>query len=175
MIIKIKGENSMNIIRGKVWKFGDNINTDVMSPGFSYNMPWEERKKLVLHIHPAFTREAKPGDIIVAGKNWGCGSSREKAPANLKKLGIACVIAESISRIFFRNGIAIGFPSIVCPGVSNAFQEGDTLELDIESNVVRNLTDGTELKCEQIPELLLTILNAGGIMPYLSKKIGTNA
>ena len=161
----------MKNIKGKVWKFGNNVNTDVMSPGFSYNMPWEERKKLVLHIHPAFTREAKPGDIIVAGKNWGCGSAREKAPINLRKIGISCVIAESFGRIYFRNSIALGLPSIVCPGISNAFQEGNTLELDIENNLVRNLTNGTELKYERIPEPLLTILDTGGIIPYLSKKI----
>ena len=98
------------IVRGKVWKFGDHINTDYMSPGFGREEPWEIRKKYILHIHKAFTEGCQPGDVIVAGNNFGCGSSREAAPANLKKLGIGCVVAESFGRIFFRNCIAVALP-----------------------------------------------------------------
>lgn len=161
----------MKVIRGKVWKFGDNVNTDVMSPGFAHSMPWEQKKRLILHIHPAFTQQVKPGDIIVAGKNWGCGSSRETAPANLMKLGIACIVAESFGRIFFRNSVALGLPNIICPGVSRAFQEGNELELELENGIVRNLTEGLDLKGEQLPELLLTILNSGGIMSFLAQSL----
>jgi len=162
----------MTVIRGKVWKFGDNVNTDVMAPGFAFNAPWEELKKVILHIHPKFTREAKPGDMIVAGKNWGCGSSREQAPANLKRLGMGCVVAESFGRIYFRNSVALAFPSIVCPGVPGAFDEGDEVELDLESAQVRNLTKGKELKGEALSKDMLGIIAKGGIIPALQERMG---
>lgn len=162
----------MTLIKGKVWKFGDNVNTDVMAPGFAFNAPWEELKKLILHIQPAFTREAKAGDVIVAGNNWGCGSSREQAPANLKRLGIGCVVAESFGRIFFRNSVALAFPSIVCPGVSEAFDEGEELELDLESARVRNLTRGKQLQGEAFSQEMLNIIAKGGIIPLLKEKMG---
>jgi 3-isopropylmalate/(R)-2-methylmalate dehydratase small subunit len=162
----------MTIIKGKVWKFGDNVNTDYMDPGFAHNTPWEELKKVVLHIHPAFTREAKPGDVIVAGKNWGCGSSREAAPANLKRLGMGCVVAESFGRIYFRNSIAIAFPGIVCPSVAEAFEEGDELELDLESALVRNITKGKKLHGEPLSQDMLAIIAKGGIIPALKDRLG---
>jgi 3-isopropylmalate/(R)-2-methylmalate dehydratase small subunit len=162
----------MTIIKGKVWKFGDNVNTDVMAPGFALNAPWEQLKKVILHIHPKFTQEAKPGDIIVAGKNWGCGSSREQAPANLKRLGIGCVVAESFGRIYFRNSIALAFPSIVCPGVSEAFEEGDEIELELESAQVRNITKGKRFQGDPLSQDMLTILARGGIIPALKERLG---
>ena len=162
----------MTTIRGKVWKFGDNVNTDVMAPGFALNAPWEELKRVILHIHPKFTQEAKPGDIIVAGKNWGCGSSREQAPANLKRLGIGCVVAESFGRIYFRNSIALAFPSIVCPGASEAFEEGDELELELESARVRNINKGKRFQGDPLSQDMLTILARGGIIPALKERLG---
>lgn len=161
----------MTRIKGRVWKFGDNVNTDVMAPGFAFNAPWEELKRLILHIHPAFTREARPGDVIVAGKNWGCGSSREQAPVNLKKLGLGCVVAESFGRIYFRNSIAVAFPSIVCPGVPGAFDEGDELELELESARVRNISKGKELQGEALSKDMLAILAQGGIIPALRERL----
>jgi 3-isopropylmalate/(R)-2-methylmalate dehydratase small subunit len=162
----------MTHIKGKVWKFGDNVNTDVMAPGFALNAPWEQLKKVILHIHPKFTQEAKLGDVIVAGRNWGCGSSREQAPANLKRLGLGCVVAESFGRIYFRNSIALAFPGIVCPGVSDAFDEGDELELELESARVRNITKGKELKGEALSKDMLTIIARGGIIPALKERFG---
>lgn len=162
----------MTIIKGKVWKFGDNVNTDVMAPGFALNAPWEEIKRVILHIHPKFTQEAKPGDIIVAGKNWGCGSSREQAPANLKRLGIGCVVAESFGRIYFRNSIALAFPSIVCPGVSEAFEEGDELEMELESAQVRNITKGKKFQGDPLSQDMLTILARGESFLLLRKGWG---
>ena len=162
----------MTRIKGKVWKFGDNINTDVMAPGFTLNATWEETRRVILHIHPKFTQEAKPGDIIVAGRNWECGSSREQAPANLKRLGLGCVVAESFGRIYFRNSIALAFPGIVCPGVSDAFDEGDELELELESARVRNVTKRKELKGEGFSEDMLTIIARGGIIPALKERLG---
>jgi 3-isopropylmalate/(R)-2-methylmalate dehydratase small subunit len=157
----------MTIIKGKVWKFGDNVNTDYMDPGFAHHAPWEEIKKVILHIHPKFTKEAKPGDVIVAGKNWGCGSSRESAPVNLKRLGVGCVVAESFGRIYFRNSVAIAFPGIVCPMVAEAFEEGDDLELDLESALVRNITTGIKLQGEPLSPDMLAIIAKGGIIPTL--------
>jgi len=161
-----------NIVRGKVWKLGDNVNTDVMAPGFAFNAPWEEVKKLILHIHPRFPQEHKPGDVIVGGRNYGCGSSREQAPANLKRLGLGCVVAESFGRIFFRNSIAIAFPSVVCPGVSGAFEEGDELELELETAKVRNLSKGVELQGQPFSPDMLAIIGKGGIIPALKEKLG---
>lgn len=161
----------MTLIKGKAWKFGDNINTDVMAPGFALNAPWEELKKVILHIHPKFTQEARPGDVIVAGKNWGCGSSREQAPANLKRLGLSCIVAESFGRIFFRNSVALALPTIVCPGVSKAFEEGDELELDLESARVRNITRGKELQGEPLSRDMLAIIAKGGIIPALRERL----
>ena len=161
----------MTLIRGKVWKFGDNVNTDVMAPGFTFNVPWEEVKKVILHIHPKFSQEVKPGDVIVAGKNWGCGSSREQAPANLKRLGLGCIVAESFGRIFFRNSVALAFPTIVCPEVAKAFDEGDDLELELESARVRNITKGRELKWDPLSEDMLAIIAKGGIIPAMRERL----
>ena len=152
------------IIKGKVWKFGDDISTDYLSPGFVMDEPWEERKKKILHIHDAFARSWEPGDIIVAGQNFGCGSSRESAPGNLKRMGIGCVVAESFARIFFRNSMAIAFPVTICKGVSKAFTEGDILELDFEKSIVRNHTQGKELEGTRLHPGLLQIVKAGGIL-----------
>ncbi|MBW1999413.1 MAG: 3-isopropylmalate dehydratase [Deltaproteobacteria bacterium] len=155
------------MLRGKVWKFGNDISTDYLSPSFGMDESWEERKKKILHIHEAFTKECEPGDIIVAGENFGCGSSRESAPANLKRMGIGCVVAESFARIFFRNCMAIAFPVTICKGVSQAFEEGDILELDFETSVVKNLTQGKELKGTPLHVDLLNIVKAGGILESL--------
>lgn len=162
----------MGNIKGRVWKFGDNINTDLMAPGSAYNLPWEQLKRVILHIHPKFSREAEPGDVIVAGKNWGCGSSREQAPANLKKLGLGCVVAESFGRIYFRNSVALAFPCITCAGVAGAFEEGDELELDLDNACVKNLTKGRELTGEIFSREVLYLLLNGGIIPALKAKIG---
>lgn len=158
------------IIKGKVWKFGDDINTDYMAPSFSRGLPWEEMRKTILHVHDGFVKGHKPGDVIVAGDNFGCGSSRELAPANLKKLGIACVVAESFGRIFFRNSIAIAFPVLACKGVSQAFEEGQELELDFEQSKVKNLTQGVELAGMPLPPELVKIVSHGGILALLKSE-----
>jgi 3-isopropylmalate/(R)-2-methylmalate dehydratase small subunit len=160
------------IIRGKTWKFDDNVNTDVMAPGFAMNYPWEELKKVVLHIHKKFTEEAKPGDVIVAGRNWGCGSSRENAPANLKRLGLGCVVAESFGRIYFRNSIALAFPSIVCRDIAGHFDEGDELELELETARIKNVTKDKSFQGEPLSADMLEIINKGGIVEALKEKLG---
>jgi 3-isopropylmalate/(R)-2-methylmalate dehydratase small subunit len=158
------------IIKGKVWKFGDHINTDYMYPAFGREEPWEKRKKYILHIHQGFTEGCQPGDVIVAGKNFGCGSSREGAPANLKQLGIGCVVAESFGRIFFRNCLAIALPVMACKGIAGLFQEGDSLQLDFEKALVKNLTTGKELKGPTLSPDLIKIVQAGGILALLKQE-----
>ena len=152
------------IIKGKVWKFGDDISTDYLSPSFAMDEPWEEVKKKILHIHEAFSKGWAPGDVIVAGHNFGCGSSRESAPANLKRMGIGCVVAESFARIFFRNCMAIAFPVTICKGVSGAFEEGEILELDFEKSIVKNQTRKVKIVGNQLHPDLLDIVKTGGIL-----------
>lgn len=161
------------IIKGKVWKFGDHMSTDYMAPSFDMEESWEERKRHILHIHEAFTRECQPGDVIVAGKNFGCGSSRESAPANLKRLGIGCVVAESFGRIFFRNCMAIALPALAFKGVSELFEEGDQLELDFENAVVKNLSKDDALKGVPLPPELVHIVGKGGLLASLRNECQT--
>ena len=159
------GEISMAIVvTGRVWKFGDHINTDYISPSFAKGAAWDDYKKHILHIHKAFSKEAREGDVIVAGKNFGCGSSRESAPENLKRLGIGCVVADSFGRIFFRNCIAIALPVFSCEGVSDLFEEGHQLELDFENSIVKNLTTGREMKGSPITSDLIDIVKRGGLL-----------
>ncbi|MEE2760600.1 MAG: 3-isopropylmalate dehydratase [Pseudomonadota bacterium] len=158
------------VVDGKVWKFGDDINTDFMAPSFSKGMEWDKAKKTILHIHKGFTKCVQAGDVIVAGANFGCGSSRQQAPANLKMLGIGCVVAESFGRIFFRNSVAIALPVLACPGILDAFEEGDELQLDFENAIVRNKTQGVELQGQKMPEDLLNIVRSGGLMAVLKKE-----
>jgi 3-isopropylmalate/(R)-2-methylmalate dehydratase small subunit len=159
-------------IRGRVWKFGDDVDTDVMAPWNTISAPWEERRPSVLHTRPGFVDQVNPGDLIVAGRNWGCGSSREHAPENLQLLGIGAVVAESFGRIYFRNCIAIAFPNLVCSGIAAASEEGDELEVDIASGRVQNLTRGTELQGEAYTRDMLEIVEAGGLMKVLEQRLG---
>lgn len=162
------------IIAGKVWKFGDHVNTDYMAPSFSSQLPWEKRRKTILHIHQDFVEKHQPGDVIVAGKNFGCGSSRETAPANLKRLGIGCVVAESFGRIFFRNAIAVALPVMACKGVSKLFEEGDQLELDFENALIKNLSTNREVNGPPMTPNLISIVREGGILALLRKESQKN-
>lgn len=159
-------------IRGRVWKFGNDIDTDVITPGIYLDAPMDEMKKHVLEVvNPRFASEVKPGDIIVAGRNFGCGSSRETAPDALKALGIGAVVAVSFARIFFRNAIAIGLPIISCPNVAEAFDEGQELELDLTNARVRNVTTGTVLQAEALAPEMLEVLTKGGIGVLLEEMV----
>ena len=160
----------MLIIKGRVWKFGDNLNTDVISPGRYQADPIEVIKEHVLEaVNPRFAKEAKKGDLVVAGKNFGCGSSRESAPRALKALGIEAVVAESFARIFYRNAVAIGLPVLACPSVSQSFEEGETLELDLEKAQVKNLNRNISLPGKPLPPEMLEVLGKGGITPLLKE------
>jgi 3-isopropylmalate/(R)-2-methylmalate dehydratase small subunit len=166
----IRGFRKMDVIKGRVWKFGDNVDTDVISPSKYMETPVEEQLKHVMEaINPKFPKEVKRGDIIVAGRNFGCGSSRETAPDIIKKLGISAVIAESFARIFFRNSIAIGLPILECSKVSGAFEEGDILELDIEKAKVKNTNKNITLEGKPLSPDMLKVLEKGGITPLLKE------
>ncbi|UCE87120.1 MAG: 3-isopropylmalate dehydratase [Deltaproteobacteria bacterium] len=157
-------------VRGRVWRFGDDVDTDAMAPWNTISLPFEERRRHVLQIRPEFARDVKPGDVIVAGRNWGCGSSREHAPENLKRLGVGGVVAESFGRIYFRNGIAMAFPQLACPGIHAACAEGDDLEFDVRSGRVVNHTRGTELEAPPYTDQMLAILEAGGLLEVLQRR-----
>ncbi len=166
---------ALEVIQGKVWKFDDNISTDFLMPGFTRGSTHEERAAFCMRANrPKFAGVVSRGDVIVAGRNFGCGSSRPAA-RNLITLGVACVVAESFGRIFFRNSVNIGFPVLYCEGVYDAFGEWDTLEADFQTGRVRNLTTGAELQAEPLPEIAMRILSAGGVIPLLKEEYGSRA
>jgi len=159
-----------DIIRGKVWKFGNDVDTDVITPGQYVISPMEELKKHVLEaINPEFPKRVQPGDFIVAGSNFGCGSSRETAPIALKALGLGAIVAESFARIFFRNAIAIGLPVMTCPQISELFADGDEIELDIDNSRVTNLTKKKTFNAQPLPKEMKDVLSKGGILPLLKE------
>lgn len=156
------------IIRGRAWVFGDDISTDLLAPGAYAIGSLEERKVHTLEaVDPRFAREVRPGDVVVAGRNFGCGSSRETAPEALKALGVGCVIASSFARLFLRNAVAIGLPVLPCPGASGAVAPGDEVEVDLRSGVLRVLRTGAELRGEPLPPEMRRILAAGGVLALL--------
>lgn len=161
--------------RGRVWIFGDHISTDIMMPGSKVlarpNITPEEAAQHCMSANrPGWSAQVRKGDIIVAGRNFGCGSSRP-APRLLRTLGISVVVADSMSRLFFRNCIHLGFPALLCPSVSKAFEEGQMAEVDLETGTVVNMTTGRHLqgealKCGTPP---YDILRAGGLDSYLEQ------
>jgi 3-isopropylmalate/(R)-2-methylmalate dehydratase small subunit len=156
--------------KGRVWKFGDHIDTDVMTSGKYLNLPMEEMKKHAFEaIRPEFAQKVKPGDILIAGRNFGCGSSRETAPAALKALGIGAVVAESFARIFYRNAIAIGLPAIVCSQVGNLFNDGDEAEVSFSDGKIINGVSKKSLPFAPFPDEMLRILECGGIEGLLKQ------
>lgn len=155
-------------IKGKTWCFGDGISTDLLSPGQYAVDSLQVRKMHTLEsIDPRFATDVKAGDVVVAGRDFGCGSSRETAPENLKELGVACVVADSFSRLFLRNAVAIGLPVLPCPGASGAFSPGSDIEVDLATGDVRNVATGAVLHGEPLPESMRRILSAGGMLAIL--------
>ena len=158
-------------IKGKVWKFGDHVNTDDIISARYLNTT--DEKELASHcmetIRPDFIKKVQKEDIIVAGENFGCGSSREHAPISIKECGISVVIAKSFARIFFRNSINIGLPLIELEEV-NRINEGDILEIDLENGIINNLTNGEIYKFSKYPEFLQEIVKNGGLMQWVKKK-----
>ncbi len=157
------------MITGKAWVYGDDVNTDYILPGRYMELtdPKEMAKHAMEGIDPKFLGGVKPGDIVVGGRNFGCGSSREHAPLALHYSGVSCVLAESYARIFYRNAINIGLPALECPGITAAVATGDQLEVDLSGGTVVNKTRGKNLSFTPLPPFMLEVLNAGGLVPYL--------
>jgi 3-isopropylmalate/(R)-2-methylmalate dehydratase small subunit len=162
-------------ISGKTIKFGDNVDTDVILPGpyLVHTDPNELAKHAMEGLDPKFPERAADGVIVVGGKNFGCGSSREQAPIALKYAGVKCVLAESFARIFYRNSITIGLPVLVCPGVSGKVKEGDMLVVNLQIGKVEDKTNGSVLEATRLPEFIMEILDDGGLIEHLKRRIET--
>ena len=155
-------------IRGNVWKYGDNVDTDVIIPARYLNesTPGALAQHCMEDIDPRFAGAVHPGDIIVAGENFGCGSSREHAPLAIKGAGVSCVIAASFARIFYRNAINIGLPILESPQAVRKTENGHVLEVEIEAGIIHNLTTNETYQTVPYPEFMLEIIRAGGLVPY---------
>lgn len=163
------------ILQGKVWRYGDNVDTDVIIPARYLNTA--DPKELAIHcmedIDPSFAGRVAPGDIMVAGRNFGCGSSREHAPVALRASGISCVIAASFARIFYRNAINIGLPLIELPEAGE-IQAGDSVSIDVASGKVTNLTSDKVYQAEPLPEFIQEIARAGGLINFVKGETSCN-
>jgi 3-isopropylmalate/(R)-2-methylmalate dehydratase small subunit len=169
----MKGEVRMDTIRGKAWIFGDAIDTDIIIPARHLVLPMDEMKhKAMEPLRPTFPQEVTPGDVIIAGRNFGCGSSREQAPAVLKELGISAIVAVSFARIFFRNAINLGIPVVECAGVYEHVQEGDQVEIQLSSGMIRIPERDMEFMGSSLPDFLLAVVNDGGLIRHLAAKRG---
>ena len=157
---------------GKVFKYGDNVDTDVIIPARYLNT--SDPKELASHcmedIDLNFANNVKPGDIIVANKNFVCGSSREHAPIAIKESGISCVIASTFARIFYRNAINIGLPILECDEAVKSIEAGDELEVNFDTGVIKNLTKDEEYQGEAFPEFMQNIINNNGLIGYIKNK-----
>lgn len=157
---------------GRAFRYGDNVDTDVIIP--ARYLTTTDEKELAAHaledLDPTFVERVSPGDIVVAGKNFGCGSSREHAPIAIKGTGVGGVVASSYARIFFRNAINTGLPIIECPEAVAAISDGDEVTIDAEAGIVRNATTGEEFKGEPMPEFVMDIVRAGGLVEWIKAK-----
>ena len=160
-------------MKGKVWKFGDDVDTDIIIPG-RYLVLRDEKELAACVMEgcdPDFSKKVKKGDIIVAGKNFGCGSSREHAPIAIKGAGIAAVVAESFARIFYRNSINIGLPLIEAKEISGHIFEGDIVEINIDQGSLKDLNTNEEFEIKPLPEFMLGIMEEGGLINYLKNHL----
>ncbi len=158
--------------KGKAFKYGDNVDTDVIIPARYLNTP--DPKELAAHcmedIDANFVKSVNPGDIIVAGRNFGCGSSREHAPIAIKASGVACVIAASFARIFYRNSLNVALPILECPEAAAAIAAGDSVSVDFETGRITDETSGLTFTAEPFPPFMRDLIAAGGLAAYLNKK-----
>jgi len=162
----------MSKIQGRARKFGNNVDTDAITPAAYLSLPQEELKKYAFSpLVPDFYKTVKPGDIIVAGDNYGCGSSREAATEMIKTLGIKYIVCGSMARIYFRNCIAIGVYPIIGKGVADIINEGDQIEIDLDKGTVKNLASGKTTTVQPVPEAIRPILEAGGILERLKQRL----
>ncbi|MBR0308066.1 MAG: 3-isopropylmalate dehydratase small subunit [Mogibacterium sp.] len=160
-------------MRGKAWKYGDNIDTDVIIPARYLNDP--DPAALASHcmvdIDESFAGTVSEGDIMIGGWNFGCGSSREHAPIAIQASGVSCVIAASFARIFYRNSINIGFPILECPEASEAIKAGDIVSVDTKTGLIKDETTGESFQAKPFPEFIDNIISKGGLLPYLKQKM----
>ena len=161
------------MLRGKVHKYGADVNTDVIIPARYLNVsePAELARHCMEDIDPGFVARVKPGDIIMATTNFGCGSSREHAPLAIKAAGISCIIAKSFARIFFRNAINIGLPLLECSEAVDNTETGDELEVDLSAGRIKNLTRGLEFTAKPYPQFMAELISAGGLIEYTKKRL----
>lgn len=159
--------------QGRVFRFGDDINTDLIIPAPYLNTsdPEELAKHCMEGIDQDFSTKVKRGDVIVAGKNFGCGSSREHAPVAIKATGVSCVIAKSFARIFYRNAFNTGLPIVEAPEAVDGVKDGDEVEVDISGGKVKNLTRGTVFTIKPVPPFMQELLESGGLINYMMKKV----
>jgi len=161
-------------LRGNAWKYGNNINTDIISPPQYMELSYAEMAQHAMEgVDPEFSQKIKKGDILVAGANFGSGSSRETAPIALKLAGAGCIIAQFYARIFFRNAINIGLPVVECKE-ANKIQEGDQLEVNLQTGEIINLTRQEQYQGSVLPEHIMKIVDLGGLVPYLAQKLKSN-
>ena len=157
--------------KGQVFKYGDNVDTDVIIPARYLNS--SDPKELAAHcmedIDTEFVKKVQPGDLIVANKNFGCGSSREHAPIAIKAAGVSCVIAETFARIFYRNAINIGLPILECPEAAQDIAEGDEVEVNFDTGEIRNLTTGKSYQGQAFPPFMQEIIQSGGLVSYINR------
>lgn len=165
------------ILRGKVWRFGNDIDTDAIIPARYLNT--SDPKELARHImedaDKNFPNKVKTGDVIVAGKNFGCGSSREHAPIAIKAAGIQAVIAKSFARIFYRNAFNIGLPIFESAEVSERIKEGDEVEIDADNGIIKDLTKGEEYTAKPIPSFMQELISAGGLVEWTKKRLNVKS
>ena len=154
--------------------YGDDVNTDVIYPGRHLEIydPKEMAKHAMEDIDKEFVARVRPGDIVIAGRNFGCGSSREQAAICLKHAGVVAIVADSFARIYFRNSINLGMPAVEAEGANKAFATGDEVQLDMAAGVLRNLTKGTQVTFRPVPPFLMRILEDGGLVPHLKARLG---
>ena len=160
-------------ISGKVWKFGNDVDTDAIIPARYLNTtdPGELASHCMEDTDPEFAGKVKPGDIIAAGKNFGCGSSREHAPIAIKAAGVACVIAHSFARIFYRNAFNMGLPILECPEAAARAATGDELELNLDEGIIVNHSKKETYRAQAIPPFMQKLINAGGLMEYVREQM----
>jgi 3-isopropylmalate/(R)-2-methylmalate dehydratase small subunit len=162
----------MEFIKGRVWKYGDDINTDVIFPGkYTYTLtePVQMRDHALEDLDPRFRDEVRPGDVIVAGTNWGCGSSREQAVTCLKASGVGAIIAKSFARIYYRNCLNAALPAITCPAVVEVAQAGDNLRIDLRRGEIE--IGNRAFPFDPIPEAIFAVFEAGGLIPYTRQRL----
>jgi len=161
-------------IKGRAFVFGKNVDTDQIYPGRYLELfePADVAKHAMEGANPEFSKQVQPGDIIIASTNFGCGSSREHAAITIKHSGVRVVVAESFARIFYRNCINLGVPLLVCPGISERVSEGDSVEVNLSTGEVKNLTQGVTLQGEALSEHAMAIIEAGGVKPMFKAKYG---